>query len=293
MSVYESKTNKKANLFQLFLNIFFIGIVLVTMIPLLNVLSVSLSSKSAIATGQVGIFPIGFNLDAYAKVFSNSSFMRSFFYSIVLTIGHTLLAMFLTILAAYPLSKRDLPGRAFLMGLIVVTMYFDPGIIPHYLNIKSLNLLDTVWALAIPGALSAYNLVILRTFFSGIDNSLYEAAYMDGCSEWKSMINIAMPLAKPSIATLSLFYAVNRWNGVSDVMYYISNSNLQTVQLRLKQLMDSIVISQQEMVDATIQLTPENIKNASIIFSMIPMLIAYPFIQKFFTKGMMVGAVKG
>jgi putative aldouronate transport system permease protein len=293
MSVYESKTNKKANLFQLFLNIFFIGIVLITIIPLLNVLSVSLSSKSAIATGQVGIFPVGFNLDAYAKVFSNSSFMKSFFYSILLTVGHTILAMFLTILAAYPLSKKELPGRAFLMGLIVVTMYFDPGIIPHYLNIKSLNLLDTVWSIAIPGALSAYNLVILRTFFSGIDNSLYEAAYMDGCSEFKSMINIAMPLAKPSIATLSLFYAVNRWNGVSDVMYYINNSNLQTVQLRLKQLMDSIVISQQEIVDAAIQLTPENIKNASIVFSMIPMLIAYPFIQRFFTKGMMVGAVKG
>ncbi|BCJ96766.1 protein LplC [Anaerocolumna cellulosilytica] len=293
MSVYESKTNKKANLFQLFLNIFFIGIVLITIIPLLNVLSVSLSSKSAIATGEVGIFPVGFNLDAYAKVFSNASFMRSFFYSILLTAGHTLLAMFLTILAAYPLSKKELPGRALLMGLIVVTMYFDPGIIPHYLNIKSLNLLDTVWAIAIPGALSAYNLVILRTFFSGIDNSLYEAAYMDGCSELKSMINIAIPLAKPSIATLSLFYAVNRWNGVSDVMYYINNSNLQTVQLRLKQLMDSIVISQQEIVDAAIQLTPENIKNASIVFSMVPMLIAYPFIQRFFTKGMMVGAVKG
>ena len=136
-------------------------------------------------------------------------------------------------------------------------MYFDPGIIPHYLNIKDLKLLDTVWALALPGALSAYNLIILRTFFSGIDNSLYEAAHMDGCSELKTLVKIAMPLAKPSIATLSLFYGVSRWNGVSDVMYYISSSNLLTVQLRLKQFMDSIVISQEELVMAGNQIIPK------------------------------------
>lgn len=280
-------------LFQLFLIVFFFFVMVLCLVPLLNVIATSFSSKEAIMSGHVGILPVGFNLDAYSKVFSNKSFMGSFVYSILMVAAHTALAMVLTIIAAYPLSKKDLPGRSILMGLIVVTMYFDPGIIPHYLNIKDLGMLNTVWCLLIPGALSAYNLVILRTFFSGIDNALYEAATIDGCSVLKTMTHIAIPLAKPSIATLSLFYAVNRWNGVSDVMYYISDSNLITVQVRLKQFIDSVSISQQEAVDLAMEIVAENVTSAGIVFSMVPMLIAYPFVQKYFTQGVMVGAVKG
>lgn len=280
-------------LFQIFLTVFFIFVMVVCLVPLLNVIATSFSSKDAIMSGKVGILPVGFNLDAYSKVFSNRSFMGSFVYSILMVAAHTALAMVLTIIAAYPLSKKDLPGRSVLMGLIVVTMYFDPGIIPHYLNIKDLGMLNTVWCLLIPGALSAYNLVILRTFFSGIDNALYEAATIDGCSVFKTMTHIAIPLAKPSIATLSLFYAVNRWNGVSDVMYYISDSNLITVQVRLKQFIDSVSISQQETVELAMEIVAENVTSAGIVFSMVPMLIAYPFVQKYFTQGVMVGAVKG
>lgn len=280
-------------LFQIFLTVFFIFVMVVCLVPLLNVIATSFSSKDAIMSGKVGILPVGFNLDAYSKVFSNKSFMGSFVYSVLMVAAHTALAMVLTIIAAYPLSKKDLPGRSVLMGLIVVTMYFDPGIIPHYLNIKDLGMLNTVWCLLIPGALSAYNLVILRTFFSGIDNALYEAATIDGCSVFKTMTHIAIPLAKPSIATLSLFYAVNRWNGVSDVMYYISDSNLITVQVRLKQFIDSVSISQQETVELAMEIVAENVTSAGIVFSMVPMLIAYPFVQKYFTQGVMVGAVKG
>lgn len=280
-------------LFQLFLIVFFFFVMVLCLVPLLNVIATSFSSKEAIMSGHVGILPVGFNLDAYSKVFSNKSFMGSFVYSILMVAAHTALAMVLTIIAAYPLSKKDLPGRSILMGLIVVTMYFDPGIIPHYLNIKDLGMLNTVWCLLIPGALSAYNLVILRTFFSGIDNALYEAATIDGCSVFKTMTHIAIPLAKPSIATLSLFYAVNRWNGVSDVMYYISDSNLITVQVRLKQFIDSVSISQQEAVELAMEIVAENVTSAGIVFSMVPMLIAYPFVQKYFTQGVMVGAVKG
>lgn len=280
-------------LFQIFLTVFFIFVMVVCLVPLLNVIATSFSSKDAIMSGKVGILPVGFNLDAYSKVFSNKSFMGSFVYSVLMVAAHTALAMVLTIIAAYPLSKKDLPGRSVLMGLIVVTMYFDPGIIPHYLNIKDLGMLNTVWCLLIPGALSAYNLVILRTFFSGIDNALYEAATIDGCSVFKTMTHIAIPLAKPSIATLSLFYAVNRWNGVSDVMYYISNSDLITVQVRLKQFIDSVSISQQETVELAMEIVAENVTSAGIVFSMVPMLIAYPFVQKYFTQGVMVGAVKG
>ena len=177
------------------------------------------------------------------------------------------------------------------MTLFVLTMYLDPGTIPTFLNIKSFGMIDTIWALLIPGCLSAYNLIIMRSFFLSIDQSLYEAAYIDGCSELKALTMIALPLSTPVIATLSLFYAVSRWNGVTDNLYYINTSSLYTVQMQLKQMIDSIKISALE--GTTTALVADNIKSASIVISMTPMLIAYPFIQKYFTKGIMLGAVKG
>lgn len=288
MSEVNSKSSK---IFQVVLGIVFVIITVLTLIPILRVVSMSVSSKDAILTGKVFIYPVEFTLEAYQKVFGNSNFIKSFLYTIVLTGGYTLICMVMTILAAYPLSKKDLKGGKLIMTLFVLTMYFNPGIIPTYLNVKDFNLLDTVWALIIPGALSAYNLIIMRSFFLGIDESLYEAAYMDGCTHWKTLTKIAIPLAVPAIATLSLFYAVSRWNGISDVLYYINSSDLYTVQMKLKQMMDSIAISMEEGQSS--QLIADNIKSASIVVSMTPMLIAYPFIQKYFTKGIMLGAVKG
>lgn len=293
MSVYESKTNKKAQIFQWVLRGIFIGLCIICLVPILNIISVSLSSKVAIMSGHVSILPVGFNLDAYAKVLENSGFINSFIFSIFLTVTYTALAMIMTILAAYPLSKSYLKGKEWIMILIVLTMYIDPGMIPNYLNVKNLGLINTIGALILPGVLSAYNLIILRTFFSSIDRSLYEAAYIDGCSELVTLVKIAIPLAGPVIATLSLFYAVSRWNGLSDVLYYVNDSNLFTVQIKLKQMVEAIVIAQEEGNTNAANLIAENVKAASIVFSMIPMLIFYPFIQKYFTKGIMLGSVKG
>ncbi|MEG0378081.1 MAG: carbohydrate ABC transporter permease [Hungatella sp.] len=264
----------------------------ICLFPILHILAMSLSSKNAILSGHVSILPVGFNIDAYKKVLADPSFLYSFGYSIALTLLFTFFAMTATILAAYPLSKSDLKGKGIIMTLIVLTMYLDPGLIPNYLNIKNLGLMNTVWALIFPGILSAYNLIILKTFFTGIDKSLFESAYIDGCTEWKALIHIAIPLAKPSIATLSLFYGVSRWNGVSDVLYYISNSNLYTVQMKLKQMIDSIVLPPGETSEV-VTLIAENVKSATIVFSMIPVLLFYPFVQRYFTKGIMLGAVKG
>lgn len=288
MSDINSKSSK---MFQIVLGVIFVMITILTLIPVLRVVSMSVSSKDAILTGKVFVYPVEFTLEAYQKVFGNSNFIKSFLYTIILTGGYTLVCMIMTILAAYPLSKKNLKGGKLIMTLFVLTMYFNPGIIPTYLNVKDFNLLDTVWALVIPGALSAYNLIIMRSFFLGIDESLYEAAYIDGCTHWKTLTKIAIPLAVPAIATLSLFYAVSRWNGISDVLYYINSSDLYTVQMKLKQMMDSITISMEEGQSS--QLIADNIKSASIVVSMTPMLIAYPFIQKYFTKGIMLGAVKG
>ena len=285
-------TNSRSNkIFQTVVGILFVLISMIAIVPILRVFSMSISSKGAILSGKVTVFPAEFTLDAYKKAFTNSNFTGSFVYTILLTLGFTALAMFMTTVAAYPLSKKNLKGAGVIMTLFVLTMYLDPGTIPSFLNIKSFGMIDTIWALLIPGCLSAYNLIIMRSFFLSIDQSLYEAAYIDGCSELKALTMIALPLSTPVIATLSLFYAVSRWNGVTDNLYYINTSSLYTVQMQLKQMIDSIKISALE--GTTTALVADNIKSASIVISMTPMLIAYPFIQKYFTKGIMLGAVKG
>jgi putative aldouronate transport system permease protein len=287
----ELKGSRSAKVFQIVASTLFVVITLIAIVPILRVFSMSLSTKTAILAGKVSIYPVGFNIEAYQRVFGNVNFLHSFLYTIVLTLGFTALAMAMTVLAAYPLSKKGLKGANIIMTLFVLTMYFDPGTIPTYLNIKSLGLVDTVGALLIPGCLSAYNLIIMKSFFVGIDRSLYEAAYIDGCSEWKALFKIAIPLAVPAIATLSLFYAVSRWNEITDVLYYINRSSLNTVQMNLKQMIDAIKITAEEGKSS--QLVADNIKSAAIVVSMTPMLIAYPFVQKYFTQGIMLGAVKG
>ncbi|QHQ59832.1 ABC transporter permease subunit [Anaerocolumna sedimenticola] len=288
MSEVKSRSSK---IFQAVVGTIFVIITLITLTPILRVVSMSLSSKSAILSGKVWVVPVQLTLEAYQRSFGNINFVNSFLYSIILTAAYTGICMLMTIMAAYPLSKGDLKGRKIIMTLFVLTMYFDPGTIPNYLNVKSFGFIDTVWALIIPGALSAYNLIIMRSFFIGIDKSLYESAYIDGCTEFKALVKIAIPLAVPAIATLSLFYAVSRWNGISDVLYYINSSGLYTVQMMLKQMIDTVKISLQEGTNT--QLVADNIKAASIVISMTPMMIAYPFIQRYFTKGIMLGAVKG
>ena len=287
-SAINSKTEK---IFQFFWTFFFILITCIAMVPILRVIAVSLSSKDAITAGKVLIWPIGINLDAYSKAISSGSFVHAFGYSILLMFGSTAVSLLLTILAAYPLSKKGLVGGKVVMTLFVLTMYLNPGIIPEYLNVKDFGLINTVWALIIPGALSAYNMIIMCNAFKGIDSAIYDAAKIDGCSEFKTLTRVSLPLVYPTIATLGLFYAVGRWNDISDVMYYINTSSLYTVQMVLKQFVESIKIAAEEGIRTN--LVADNVKSASIVISMLPMLLVYPFVQRFFTKGIMVGAVKG
>lgn len=288
MSGVKSKEEKR---FQLFWKIFFIAISIIALIPIIRVVSMSVSSKDAILSGKVFLYPVEFTMEAYQKAIKSGSFTSSFLYSVLLMAVSTAICMLMTILAAYPLSKKNLKGVSVIMTLFVLTMYLDPGIIPKYLNVKDFGLIDTVWALIIPEALSAYNMIIMCQAFRGIDSSLYEAAKIDGCSEIQTLLKIALPLVFPTLATLALFYAVGRWNRLSDVLYYVNSSNLYTVQMVLKQMIESVKISQQEGM--TSQLVADNIKSASIVISMAPMVIVYPFIQKYFTSGIMLGAVKG
>lgn len=288
MGELKSKTERR---FQIFWNTFFVAISIIAMIPILRVISMSLSSKDAILSGKVFLYPVQFTTEAYVRAFRSGSFVSSFIYSVFLMLGSTVVCVIMTIMAAYPLSKKNLKGGTIIMTLFVLTMYLDPGIIPKYLNVKDFKLIDTVWALIIPEALSAYNMIIMCTAFKGLDSSLYEAAKIDGCNEIQTLFRVAIPLVYPTLATLALFYAVGRWNRLSDVLYYVNTSKLYTVQMVLKQLIESVKISQEEGIAS--QLVADNIKSASIVISMTPMIIAYPFIQKYFTKGIMLGAVKG
>ena len=282
---------KEERRFQAFWIIFFILISVVAIIPVLRVISISFSSRDAINKGEVFIFPIGFNVDAYAKALKSGTFVSSFGYSIVLMLAVTAIDMIMTILLAYPLSRKGLKGRGVVNIICIITMYLNLGTIPYYLNIKDFGMIDTVWALIIPGALSVYNMIIMRTAFASIDESLYEAARIDGCGEFKIMYSIAIPLCVPTIATLCLFYAVGRWNGIDDQLYYVQKTSLHTVQMALKQMIEAVNVSAEE--SGTTQLVADNIKSASITLSMTPMLVVYPFIQRFFTQGIMLVAVKG
>ena len=283
--------NASGKRYQIFWSIFFILVSIIAIIPILRVISISFSSRDAIVRGEVFVWPVGFNTDAYTKALKTGNFLGTMGYSVLLMLEAAAINMVMTILLAFPLSRRNLKLGSVIMTFCVLTMYLNPGTIPTFLNVRDFGLINTIWALLVPGAMSVYNMIIMRTAFRSIDESLYEAARIEGCNEFRIMWQIAVPLTVPTIATLALFYAVSRWNGIEDQIYYINSSNLYTVQMTLKQMIESIAISAEE--GSNTQMTPENVKAASITLSMLPMLIVYPFVQRFFTQGIMLGAVKG
>lgn len=284
--------DKKFSPLQIILTIFFILIILAVLLPILNIIATSFSGRDAIAMGKVGLVPVDFSTAAYKMVFKDKSMIRSLLFSTILMIVKTIVSMLLTILAAYPLSKKDLPGGKAIMLMITITMYFSAGMIPNYLLVKQLHLINTFWVLVLPGAITAFNLIILRSFFMSINPSLFDAAHIDGCSEMQTLRLIAIPLSKAAILTLSLFYAVSRWNSVSDIILYVQNPKFYTLQYKLKLMMDTINIPYDEKDEVTREIIAENFKAACIVFTMIPVLILYPFVQKYFREGVMIGGVK-
>lgn len=280
---------------QVVLNIICILLVLICILPMLSVVASSLSAPEAILRNEVLLWPKEVNLGAYKLAIFGSSFLQSLGYTLLLTVVFTAAALLMTILCAYPLSKKDLKGGRIIMVFIVFSMYFDAGIIPRYLLVKEIGLLDTVAALILPGLLSAYNMIIMKNFFSSIDSSLLEAAKIDGCNEFQLLRQIVVPLSTAVIATLALFYAVSRWNGITDVIYYISNPAKRTLQSVLREIIKNQTFSNMEGGQSAGQAktVTDSVRNASVVLSTLPILCVYPFVQKYFTKGIMLGAVKG
>lgn len=271
--------------------------VLICILPFFNVIAISLSSKSAILRGDVTLWPVEFTTKAYEAIVKDASLWKSLFFTIELTVIYTVLAMAMSILIAYPLTIKRLKGRKFFSMFIIFTMYFSGGTIPIYLNLKSFNMLNTMWALVIPGLISTFNVIILKNFFSSLPYELYEASVIDGANDFQILRHIYLPLSYSSIATLSLFYAVGRWNGFSDALYYISDRDLQPLQLKLYNLIkgsQSIDIAVLEgNANELASSISESIESATIIFATLPILCVYPFVQRYFVQGVTMGAVKG
>lgn len=268
---------------------------LVCLAPFLHIIAVSLSSPGAITSGKVSLLPVGWHFEAYSKVFSDAAMIRSLGFTVGLTLLTTLLCMLMTIAIGYPLSKKKLKGRKWIMLIVVITMFFSGGIIPEYILIRNLHLLDTIWALVLPGLINPFYLIILVSFFNNIPESLEESAEIDGSSHFRTLMSIMLPLSMPVIATLSLFYAVGRWNGFQDTLMYITKPDLYPLQLKLYQLIQNNMITDllQNEGSQMATMVPESLKAASVIFATVPILIVYPWLQRYFVSGVMLGAVKG
>jgi putative aldouronate transport system permease protein len=269
------------------------GFALMCLIPFLNVLGSSLATPGELATRPFVLIPQTFTLDAYRYILSTSTIFRAMGVSVFVTVAGTFVSLVVTALMAYALSKRYLRGRRVINFMVVFTMLFSGGMIPTFIVVQSLGLIDSLWSLILPVAVNAFNFVIMRSFFQGIPDSLEEAARIDGCSELGVFWRIVLPLALASIATIGLFYAVFYWNTYQTAILYINDSEKWPIQVLLRQIV--IIASGMNADENSVDVVPpaQSVKMAVIFVATLPMLLVYPFIQRFFVKGALIGSVKG
>lgn len=286
------------NLFDFVITLILVLAVLVVAYPLIYVVSASFSSTTAVMAGKVWILPVEFSLAAYEAVFQYDSILTGYINAIIYTLCGTGLNLVLTVLCAFCLSRRDFYGRRVVGAMVLFTMLFNAGLVPNYLLIKDLKMLDTRWAIILPSAMSAWNVLLMRTYFSNsIPEELYEAASIDGCSVWRQLANIVIPLSGPIVSVIALYCAVGIWNSYFDAFLYLSSKELFPLQVVLR----NILILNQMDVTVTADLRDmasrqgmsNLLKYAVIVVSSVPLLCMYPFVQKYFVKGVMIGSVKG
>ncbi|AUJ66812.1 ABC transporter permease [Enterococcus faecium] len=279
--------------FTLFNNTFLILLALICIVPFLNIIATSFASTQEVVAKKFILFPTTFSLDAYRYILSTPTIFRALAVSIGVTGVGTIVSMCATSLMAYGLSRKYLFGRVFVNFLVVFSMLFSGGMIPTFLVVRSLELVNSYWAMILPVAVNAMNMIIMRNFFQALPDSLEESAKMDGCTDFGVFFKIMLPLALPSIATISLFYAVTYWNTYMTAILYINDSSKWPIQILLRQIV--IVSSGMQAESSAVDVIPpaQTVKMAVIVIATVPMLIAYPFVQKYFVKGALVGSVKG
>lgn len=266
---------------------------IICVVPMINLLAKSLSHTDYLIRNQIYLLPKGININAYATVLKDPKYIRAFFWTVFLTLVCTVLSLIMTTICAYPLIFSRLRGRSVINIYITITMFFNAGTIPNYLLMKSLNLLNNPLVLIVPGCLSIYNMIIMRSFFYGIPDSLRESAEIDGATFFQILTKIYVPLSKPVYATLALFYAVGRWNGYSDALMYMKDAKYYPLQLLLYNILNNI--NQVEVATQEGFSAPglsESLKAAIVMFSTIPILLIYPWLQRYFIHGVTLGAVK-
>lgn len=260
--------------------------------PVLHVLAVSFSNNNNVVRGEVGIIPIRPNLEAYRYMFRYNLLGSGFKNSLFILIVGTSINLLMTMMTAYPLAKKSLIGRRFFMLMITFTMMFSGGLIPNYIVIVKLGLVDSLWSLILPGCVSAYNMIIMKNFFEALPAELNEAARIDGMSEMKILFKIVVPLSLPSLCTIGLFYGVGHWNAYFNATIYLNSRSRWPLQVVLRNLLENAVTSEIDYGDSA-TLPVEPLKMAVVVFTTAPIVILYPFIQKYFVKGALVGSIKG
>lgn len=288
---------QKNNIFDWVVNLLVFFVICFTLYPIIYVFSNSISSGEAVLKKEVWLYPIGFNLASYKQILQHQYIPTSYMNSIIYTSIGTAYSLVLTILGAYPLSRKNLPGKNAIMLFIAFTMLFGGGLIPTYLVVKDLDMINKIWAMFIPCAISQYNLIIMRTNFQQIPDSLEESAKIDGANDFTILLKIILPMSIPVLCTIGLFYGIAKWNDFFTAMIYLNEKKRYPLQLIMRELlitMSDTTMNQQAVgQEAMRNLTPLGFKSAAIIASMVPLMIVYPLLQRFFVKGVMIGAIKG
>ena len=292
-SIRKSPSRRVFEVFNYAFMILMMGIMLY---PFLYVVSASFSNEAAVLSGSVSIIPSGFNIRAYQVVLRYPSIWISYRNTIMYTVVGTIINLVMTVCGAYPLSRKRFYGRSVFTFFIAFTMFFGGGMIPTYLVIQAYGMVDTFWVMVIPTAISTWNMIIMRTFFQSIPDALEEAAIIDGCNDIQVLLRIILPLSSASIMTIGLFYAVDHWNRFMQGLIYLRDANRYPLQLILRQIVlqnqVNDLLSEGVSSDGT-RLMAETVKYATIVVAVVPILCVYPFIQKYFVKGVMVGSIKG
>ena len=284
--------------FNVFNYTFFILMGITTIFPFLNLIAKSFSSEKALISGKVTIFPVEFQTGTYKFVLGNPQFLNAFKISILVTLIGTVLGVLMTITIAYPLSKPHLKGRRWILLYYVFAMIFNGGLKPTYLVMQKLNLVNNFWVLILPVLVNVYNMLIMKNYFESLPDSLEESARIDGASTFEILFKIILPLSKPVLATIGLFFAVAHWNSYYNAMIYITKVDLKPLQLYLKELVSSTkdVLDQagyEPDINGMFNSSPEAVQAASIVAATVPIIVVYPFLQKYFVKGVLIGSVKG
>ncbi len=284
--------NKRLEIFDVIITLVMLVVLAVTLYPLLYIVSVAFSDPFYVAQNKITFYPRGFTIEALNMIFANERVPRAYLNTILYTFTGTSVNLLLTAISAYPLSRKKFFGRKVYLRLIVFTMLFSGGMIPSYIIVSKLGLIDSMWALVFPNAVWTFELLIMKSFYEGMPEELHEAGIIDGASELRMMFQIFIPLSKPALASIGLFYFMGHWNSFFIPMIYINSAKKFPLQVILRDMLIENTVMRTTDVESG-KMTPEILKNATIFVTMIPVLMVYPFAQKYFTKGVMIGSIKG